>query len=348
MSLQRGATDPEEHNLTQTQSIQANSQISERPGAFRESSIDAFALSRLSARCVIGHSNFGVVRLAQDKETGKALAVKEIDKNRLRAAQNVRRVFTEKTILASLRHPLVVDFHGTCQDEKKLYLVMECVQGGELLSFLSKRGALTTTEARFYAAEVTSVLTYLHSQGIIYRDLKPENVLISTSGHIKLTDFDSACRLKFGEKTFTLCGISEYLAPEMILRSGHDFSLDWWTLGIFLHELLFGTTPFDSEDPYNIYVNIISKAYCPPAEIDNHTRNLLQGLLDKDPSHRYAGEKVRSHAFFAGVDWGHLERLQPAFVPVVKTEMDHGNIESLEEMQENEGTVENQADFQGY
>jgi len=279
------------------------------------------------------------VRLARDKETGRALAVKETLKTRLQSAKNVQKVFNERTLLAGVGHPLVVDFYGTCQDLEKLYLVMEYVQGGEMRSLLSKRGKLTTAEMRFYAAEVTSVLSYLHSQGIVYRDLKPENVLIAQSGHIKLTDFGCAKKLRNGERTFTLCGTPEYLAPEILTRSGHDVAVDWWTVGIFLHELLTGTSPFTAESAFDIYSNIISAVYSPPQEADNKTRHLLTGLLDKDPQHRLAGAKVLSHGFFAGLDWQRLETLRPVYVPAVKTALDAQNFQWYVEEQETEGVI---------
>ena len=338
--------DSEDNESTIAEVASTRYGILDNPQCFCDTSATN-SLSRLSPRRIIGYSNFGVVRLALDKESGKPFAVKESHKTLLRNRQSLTSVFHEKAVFQAIRHPLIVDFYGTCQDQKNLYLIMEFVHGGDLHSLLARRGALSTTEARFYAAEVTSVLTYLHSQGIIYRDLKPENVLISRSGHIKLTDFGCAKVLKPGERTFTLCGTPEFLAPEMIIRRGHDAALDWWTLGIFLHELLYNTMPFDGETPYDIYANIIAKPYTAPIAADNPTRNLLQGLLDKDPSHRYTCEKVKSHVFFTGVDWDHCERLEPTYVPVVKGDMDDQNIERLEEEQEEEGVIDQEA-FQAY
>jgi serine/threonine protein kinase len=340
--------DAEDHKSAIIELANTWNEILEDPRSFRETSFLSFTTSRLSSGRAIGYSNFGVVRLTLDKESGRVFAVKESCKTLLGNEKSLRSVFNEKAILQIIRHPLIVDFYGTCQDLKKLYLVMEFAHGGDLYSILVRRGALATTEARFYAAEVTFVLTYLHSQGIVYRDLKPENVLISRSGHIKLTDFGCAKLLKPGERTFTLCGTPQFLAPEIILRNGHDAAVDWWTLGIFLHELLYNTMPFDGETPYDIYANIISKPYTAPIAADNPTRNLLQGLLDKDPRHRYTGEKVKSHVFFAGVDWNHCERLEPTYVPVVKTDMDDHNIERLDEEQEEEGAIDDQEAFQGY
>ena len=325
-----------------------NSQELSPTPIYPQFSPEKFTPDRFCFRRIIGYGSSGTVRLAQDKETGRALAVKETLKTRLQSAKNVQKVFSERTVLAGVGHPLIVNFYGTCQDLKKLYLVMEYVQGGEMRSLLNKQGRLTTAEMRFYAAEVTSVLSYLHSQGIVYRDLKPENVLIAQTGHIKLTDFGCAKKLRNGERTFTLCGTPEYLAPEMLTCSGHDVAVDWWTVGIFLHELLTGTSPFQGDCAYDTYSNIISTAYIPPKEANNKTQSLLTGLLHKDPHHRITGEKVLSHGFFAGLNWQHLETLRPAYIPVVKTELDDCHFEWFEEEQEVEGEIRNQAVLREY
>jgi serine/threonine protein kinase len=309
---------------------------------------EKFTSDRFSFRKMIGYGSSGVVQLAQDKVSGRSLAVKERLKARLQTVKNVKQVFNEKTVFESIRHPLIVEFYGTCMDMKKLYLVMEYVQGGDLYSRLSRRGRLMTSEVRFYAAEVASVLTYLHNQGVVYRDLKPENILIAQSGHIKLTDFGWSKRLRQGERTFTLCGTPEYLAPEMLTRSGHDFAVDWWTLGILLHEMLCGTSPFHGESAYETYSNIITTAYLPPKDADSEIQLLLQGLLSKDPQHRFTAEKVRNHSFFSRMNWEELETLQPVFIPVIHTEIDTCNFEWYAEDQATERVIANQEVFLGY
>ena len=339
--------DSEDNESTIAEVASTRYGILDNPQCFCDTSATN-SLSRLSPRRIIGYSNFGVVRLALDKESGKPFAVKESHKTLLRNRQSLTSVFHEKAVFQAIRHPLIVDFYGTCQDPKKLYLVMEFVQGGELLSLLARRGALSTTEARFYAAEVTSVFTYLHTQGVIYRDLKPENVLISRSGHIKLTDFGCSKRLKPEEKAFSICGTPQFLAPEILMRRGHDSAVDWWTLGIFLHELLSGVSPFAGESAYETYSNIISKVYVPPKEADEVAQDLLTGLLSKDPDTRLVGEKVKDHAFFAGVDWDHLERLEPVFIPEVKTDLDDCNFEVFDVQFESEGVIRNQEMFRDY
>ena len=277
-------------------------------------SCEHFTLEELEFFGVLGSGGQGVVKLAIDKSTEKAVAVKEIYKSCLTNAKSVLRVFREKTILASAKHPFIVDFYGTCQDKRKLYLLMEFVMGGEVYSLLGAQKKLTSAAVHFYAAEVTAVFMYLHSQGFVYRDLKPENVLLATSGHIKLADFGCAKRLKFGERTFSLCGTPEYMAPEVLSRHGHSLSVDWWALGIFIHELLTGQTPFTGQTPAEVYSNILTQPYTPP-EVDDHTKSLLEGLLNKDPSLRLTEHKVKNHPYFAHIDWDQLENRQPPYIP---------------------------------
>ena len=294
---------------------------------------------RLHFMRVIGRGSSGVVRLGQDKATGRVLAIKETPKTRLRRTKDVLRVICEKTILAGINHPLVVDYYGTCQDAKTLYLAMEFVQGGDLYSLLSARGTLNTTETRFYAAEIAAVLTYLHSQDVVYRDLKSENVLLSRSGHIKLADFGCAKKLKFGERTFTLCGTPHAWAPEVLARSGHGFAVDWWTLGVLMHEMLTGKSPFEGEAPTAVLANIFNQPYIPPKEADKDVQHLLEGLLCKDPEHRFTSDKVRHHPFFIGVDWEEVEHMLPPYLPVVKTDLDSSNFDQFPEEQIEDGVT---------
>lgn len=307
-----------------------------------------FTSERLSFRRVVGTGTYGRVKLAQDKETLKALAVKEIAKVRVKRAKDVAQVMNEKCILASLRHPLIVDYYGTFQDGKKLSLVMEYVQGGELYSFLAARRKFTLMETRFFAAEIAAVFTYLHSEGVVYRDLKCENVLIAKSGHIKLADFGCAKRLKSDERTFTICGTCHSLAPEMLTRGGYSFQVDWWTLGIFMHQLLTGTFPFQAESPYVVYSQIVHRPYSAPMEADSDLQELLEGLLTKDPSHRFDQHKVYSNRFFSRVNWDQLESLRPCFLPTVKTEFDDSNFDQFEEEPEPDGEIRFEEELQGY
>lgn len=151
-------------------------------------------------------------------------------------------------------------------DPKYLYFILEFIPGGELFTILRSTGSFDQSQTKFYAAHIITIFEYLHSKNIIYRDLKPENVLINTNGYLKLTDFGFAKIVE--SKTYTLCGTPEYLAPEIILNKGHSKPVDWWTLGILIYEMLVGIDPFNDEDPMMIYQKIIKGKIRFPNTVD--------------------------------------------------------------------------------
>lgn len=319
-----------------------------QPGipSFTHTSLQKFTPSQFTMTKTLGFGSYGTVKLAIDKDSNRTVAIKEISKSSLKHPKHVTRAFNEKDILATIKHPLIVDVYGTCQDSRKLYLVMEYVSGGDLYSLLVRR-KLTQSEARFYAAEIVDALFYLHSQGVVYRDLKPENVLLAATGHIKLADFGCAKRLKSGERTNSICGTPDYLAPETLNRKGHCYAVDWWAVGIFLHELLTGESPFRGDSPMDVYTRILTQPYVPPKNTDEYTKQLLRGLLHKNSTCRLTGDKVRSHPYFFGIDWKHLNRLQPPYLPTEKTETVTGNLTGRTEETE-VGDVDDQEVFQEY
>lgn len=152
--------------------------------------------------------------------------------------KQVEHVKSEKDILKRIQHPFIVNLFATFQDNRRLFMVMEFVHGGELFSYLRRETKLDNAGGRFYASEITVALQYLHSMDIVYRDLKPENLLIDGEGHVKITDFGFAKVVL--DRTWTVCGTPEYLAPEVIQSKGHGKSVDWWALGILIFEMLAG------------------------------------------------------------------------------------------------------------
>ena len=168
--------------------------------------------------------------------------------------KQVDHVKTEKKILEELNHPFIVNLFGAFQDDKNLYLLLEYVIGGEFFSHLRKAGRFPNDTAKFYAAQITLVFEHLHSMMILYRDLKPENLLLDSDGNCKVTDFGFAKKVEY--RTWTLCGTPEYLAPEIILSKGHGKAVDWWASGILMYEMLAGYPPFYDEDPLGIYQKV--------------------------------------------------------------------------------------------
>ena len=279
---------------------------------------------------VIGEGGHSRAYLAQDKSSGRPVVLKQIAKSGLVSVKLANRAFLEKDILSKIRHPMIVGFYDSFQDPENLYMELEFVQGGDLYTWMVRKGKLKPFEVKFYAAEIAAVLHYLHQQGIVYRDLKHENVLISATGHIKLADFGLAKRQHHGERTFSLCGTPHFMAPEVITRRGHGFAVDWWSLGILLHEVLTLTSPFEASTAYEVYSSIMTKEFRPPEGLDPDTSSLLVGLVNKDPGCRLKGEEVLRHPFFKGVDWSHLETLTPPHIPVVKNPFDTCHFDNYE------------------
>jgi serine/threonine protein kinase len=179
------------------------------------------------------------------------------------------------------------------------------------------------SQAKFYCAQIVVVLDYLHRKNIIFRDLKPENILINLDGYIKLTDFGFAKRVE--GKTYTICGTPGYLAPEILLSKGHSKSVDWWTLGIILYEMIVGIDPFADEDMMNIYQKILKRDIVYPKDMDSKAKSLIKHLLQNDISKRYGcmingvGD-ILSHRFFEKLDWEALvsRGITPEYVPKIR------------------------------
>ena len=226
-------------------------------------------------------------------------------------------------ILEKIDHPFIVNLRYAFQTQKKLYMVLEYVCGGDLFQHLSLVEVLSEERARFYAAEIYLALAFLHSHSIVYRDLKPENVLIDLEGHVKLTDFGLAKELQHKEHdekecTKTFCGTDEYLAPELILRQSYGETVDWWALGILLYEMLTGWPPW-SEDNRKILFDKILTEQLPLSHpnLSADAKDLLRKMLRKRPEDRIKPADVKKHPFFATMNFDKLlaKEIPPPFKP---------------------------------
>jgi len=212
-------------------------------------------------------------------------------------------------------------------------LVLEYVPGGELFTYLRSVGRLETPHAVFYGAQVTLMFEYLHSKNIVYRDLKPENLLITADGYLKLTDFGFAKVVE--GRTYTLCGTPEYLAPEILLNKGHGKPVDWWTLGIFIYEMIAGIDPFTDEDPMAIYQKILKGRIKFPRNFDKDAKSIVKHLLVADLSKRYGNLKngaddIKNHRWFKEVNYDVLlqKKIPSPYKPVVRSADDTSNFSS--------------------
>jgi len=294
-------------------------------------SLDDFHLLK-----VIGKGSFGKVILVRKKEPphqDKVFAMKVLNKKTIIQRNEVERTKSEKSILMKLRFPFLVGLLYSFQTPDNLYFVMEYINGGELFFHLQKEKKFSEERVRFYGAEIVAGLEYLHSSGVVYRDLKPENLLLTNEGHVVMMDFGLS---KEGlhdkdDRTATFCGTPEYLAPEVLEGRGYNKAVDWWSFGTLMFEMLTGLPPFYCEDVQIMYTRIMTAELEIPDNISPEAGDLLSKLLERDPELRLQDpEKIKRHPFFKSIDWTLLveKKIQPPFVPEVASKDDTSNIDS--------------------
>jgi len=272
---------------------------------------------------VIGRGSFGKVMLVRKKQQKEIYAMKILRKDMIVKENMVGHTKAEKDILQQIRHPFIVGLKYAFQTKEKLYLVLDFLAGGELFFHLKEDTKFPIDRARFYAAEIVSAIGHLHEHDIIYRDLKPENVVLDKGGHVVLTDFGLAktC-ISNATPTYTFCGTPEYLAPEILKGQGHAKAVDWWSLGVLLYEMIVGLPPFYSENINEMYELILKAPLKFPSFVPADAQQLLRGLLEREEFKRLgAGPKdaqeIKTHPFFKSIDWDKLEGrdLTPPFIP---------------------------------
>lgn len=289
-----------------------------------------FELSQFNIVRTIGVGSFSHVELCFHSPTQKYCVLKVMSKKRVVELNQLEHVQSEVEILKMVQHPNVVTLYGTFQDSKNLYLVQEYIAGGEVFSHLRTMQYFDLDVTRFYAAEILLVFQMLQNHNLVYRDLKPENLVFSADGHIKFIDFGFAKQIT--DRTYTLCGTPEYLAPEVIRGEGASFCSDWWSYGILIYEFLVGQTPFVDDNENQMYSKICRGQVYFPSTIDPITKSLIQGLLQVDPSKRLGctaigAKEIMDHQWFQGIDWNKVynHRYQAPLVPIVEDEGDSSN-----------------------
>ncbi|KAK9390581.1 kinase-like domain-containing protein [Lipomyces mesembrius] len=290
--------------------------------------IDSFELLK-----VVGKGSFGKVMQVRKKDTSRIYALKTIRKAHIVSRSEVNHTLAERTVLAQIDNPFIVPLKFSFQSPEKLYLVLAFVNGGELFHHLQREGRFDLNRSRFYTAELLCALECLHGFNVIYRDLKPENILLDYTGHIALCDF-GLCKLNMTEddKTNTFCGTPEYLAPELLLGQGYTKTVDWWTLGVLLYEMLTGLPPFYDENTNEMYRKILQDPLRFPDDMDKDAKSLLTGLLNRDPKQRLGANgpaEIKDHKFFAEIDWKKLlgKKYPPPFKPSVASATDTSNFD---------------------
>ncbi|XP_012272167.1 protein kinase C isoform X2 [Orussus abietinus] len=289
---------------------------------------------------VLGKGSFGKVMLAERKgNPNEVYAVKVLKKDVIIQDDDVDCTMTEKRILAlAAKHPFLTAIHSCFQTEERLFFVMEYVNGGDLMFQIQRARKFDEARARFYAAEVTLALQFLHEHGVIYRDLKLDNILLDQEGHCKLADF-GMCKegIEGSTTTTTFCGTPDYIAPEILQELEYGASVDWWALGVLMYEMMAGQPPFEADNEEDLFESILHDDVLYPVWLTHEAVSILKGFMTKNPAKRLGcvadngGESaIKVHPFFQYMDWEALEsrRVKPPFKPKIKNKKDALNFDA--------------------
>ncbi|BES94646.1 cgmp-dependent protein kinase [Nesidiocoris tenuis] len=295
-------------------------------------------LEDLDIVATLGVGGFGRVELVASR-AGSVYALKLLKKSHIVETHQQAHVYSERNIMMACRSPFICRLYQTFKDEKYVYLLMEACLGGEVWSLLRDRSFFDDSTACFFTACVILAMEYLHKRNIVYRDLKPENLLLDATGYVKLVDFGFAKKLASSSgKTWTFCGTPEYVAPEVILNRGHDKAVDYWALGILMHELLTGAPPFSAKDPMKTYTLILKgiESVSFPRHVTRTAQNLIKKLCKDVPgerlgSHHGGISDIKKHKWFQGFDWSGLElrTLSPPITPKICGPTDTSNFDKF-------------------
>ncbi|CAK9299092.1 unnamed protein product [Gordionus sp. m RMFG-2023] len=276
---------------------------------------------------VLGKGGYGKVfqvRKIKGQNAGKIYAMKVLRKAVIiRNQKDTAHTKAERNILEAIKHPFIVDLIYAFQTEGKLYLILDFLGGGELFMHLEREGIFSEETCRFYLAEIVVAISHLHKHGIIYRDLKPENILLDTEGHVVLTDF-GLCKesLDSTSLTHTFCGTIEYMAPEILMRKGHNKAVDWWSLGALMFDMLTGGPPFSAENRKKTIEKILKAKVLFPDYVSHEAKDFIRKLLRRNRHQRLGSSKddslaIKRHSYFASIDWttAELRKLTPPILP---------------------------------
>lgn len=290
-------------------------------------------LESLTWVATLGVGGFGRVELVTGGQDNIPFALKKMKKSEIQDQKQQQHILNEKKIMQSCGSPFIVELYQTFHDSKYLYMLMEPCLGGELWTVLRNSKRFSDSTARFYVACVILAFDYLHKKGVIYRDLKPENLLLDSSGYIKLTDFGFAKQLAADEKAWTFCGTPEYVAPEIITNKSHDYRADIWSLGILVFELLTGAPPFTNKaNPAQVYPEILKgiRGVSFPSCIGASASEIIRQCCRLSPSQRPSLHILKHFIWFTGLDWVRLadRSLPPPKVPRITSSVDFSNFDT--------------------
>ncbi|KAL9184858.1 hypothetical protein ACHAXT_002635 [Thalassiosira profunda] len=305
-------------------------------------------ITRLERHTLLGAGTFGQVWLASDRKSGKAYALKVQIKRELIDHHQAGGVCREREVMSKIDHPFVIKLVNTAQDHQSVFMLLNLVQGGELFNVMhnDERDTIPEQEVKFYAAGILEGLAYMHRRRIVYRDLKPENVLIDEKGYTVIVDLGFAKMIN--DKTYTLCGTPLYLAPEVILSRGHDKGADYWSLGCLMYEMIVGQTPFYDHniDQITLFKRIVHGRYRFPSQsFSEEAQGLIAGMLANKLTQRlgclaHAERDIKDHPFMGDINFGKLGKrmMKAPWVPLLRDPLDASCFESWDHLDDKETT----------
>ncbi|XP_029019482.1 protein kinase C theta type [Betta splendens] len=291
-----------------------------------------FTLDDFILHKMLGKGSFGKVFLAELRKSGTFYAVKALKKDVVLMDDDVECTMVERRVLSlAWENPFLTQLYCTFQTKENLFFVMEYLNGGDLMFHIQNCHKFDVRRATFYAAEIVCGLQFLHSKGIIYRDLKLDNVLLDSEGHIKIADF-GMCKenMQDESRTSTFCGTPDYIAPEILLGQKYNSSVDWWSFGVLLYEMLIGQSPFHGRDEEELFQSIRTDNPLYPRWLSKDARDILVKLFVREPEERLGVKgNIRLHKFFSSTDWSALEQRQveAPFKPTITSPSDCSNFD---------------------
>lgn len=277
----------------------------------------ALYISMFNVISVIARGSSCKITLCEKKGTHEIVAIKSVKKEKLLdSSKSNNNILNEKDILTSINNPFMINLKYAFQNSKYYYLALEYAPGGDLYHRL-KNVKIPLFDIKLYIAELTIAIHELHTNHIIYRDMKPENILIAKDGHLKLADFGLSTFCEPNQRKKTFCGTTEYIAPEVILNEGYGQEIDWWGIGILTYELLYGSTPFTGMNSQYIYQSILKRQPIFPKNEDQKVVSFISTLLEKDPEKRGGYNFIVGSEFMSDIDFYavYKKKISPSFIP---------------------------------
>ena len=341
-------------NISQSQKEQIKQEIHSQESAKYRKLREKQSIRDYTSLAIIGRGAFGEVHVCREKKTGQIVAVKKIRKDVLKIKNQVIHIRNEQLFMSKVKSPWIVELKASFQEDDYLYLVMEYLPGGDFMNLLIKKDILTEDEAKFYTAELILAIENIHKLDCIHRDIKPDNVLIDKTGHIKLSDFGLAkvspkifeinnnnenidFKPDSHQKNYSCVGTAYYVAPEVLKKKGYGPEVDWWSVGVIFFEMLFGYAPFHSKETNQVCHKVLNwqKYLVIPSKIkiSKEAEDLIWKLINNSNQRLGIGgaEEIKKHPFFKDVDWDNIRNTKAPFIPRLKNDYDTHYFETLEE-----------------